>query len=245
MIETLNEIWKIMHVKAWVVLFLTGVFLHHIYRGYFKQLPAYFKTTLPWFPKIFLFKLTALAFFIVFAFFFDNALGTLAKNAAGLPATLAWEYGAEMGRSIWIFLFFGYMAAIRFPERRNFMFGAILSTALTGLSATVLKHLVLRARPEAGEGPLSFFNFDHWAADSRGYQSFPSGDVSIVAGACFFLMFSTRNPLLKIIFFVTPFATAFARMRLERHWFSDTWMASAIALGWAFFIYGYQRWRTR
>ncbi len=99
--------------------------------------------------------------------------------------------------------------------------GAVLGSALTGLVVHLSKFVFFRARPYTGLSPFSFFDFQGFLSDNRGFQSFPSGDVALVAGAASYFFYSSRHPLRRLIFLL-PVSTALARVYLDRHWVSDT-----------------------
>src|SRR5258708_35980559 len=60
------------------------------------------------------------------------------------------------------------------------------ASAISGIGATLMKHAFSRARPSQGNDPNQWFK-------GRGYQSFPSGEVTLQAS------------------FVTPFIVNYAR----------------------------------
>lgn len=242
MFDWFKPIWDFLHIKALIPVFLVIAFSIQIYSGYFRGLPGYFRSIKLNRRSIFIFLAVSGTVFFT-ALFLDPHAAALARNAAGKPAEIIWNYGGQMGRSIWIFLALAYLFLIRKPGVRGIVFGALLGTCLTGLFTTFLKWTVLRARPSMELGHRSFFNMDYFGTDHRGYQSFPSGDVAIVAGACFFLLVIFRKKNWSGIFLLTPLATAFARMHWERHWLSDTVMAMILAAFWALFIWGYERYR--
>lgn len=236
------QVWKFLHIKALIPIFLVTAFGVQIYSGYFRDFPGYFRSIKLNVPKVIIF--TALAGFVfAAALFLDPYAAKAARDAAGKPAEMIWNYGGEMGKSIWIFLALAYFLSVRNPGARNLVFGALLGTCLTGLSATILKWTVLRARPYTELGHGSFFNMAHFGTDNRNYQSFPSGDVAIVAGACFFLFPAFRKNIGAWVFLLTPLATAFARMHWERHWFSDTAAAMILGAFISYFVWGCEKYR--
>lgn len=242
MFEWFKPIWDFLHIKALIPIFLAAAFLIQIYSGYFRAFPGYFRSVKLNVPKI-LFFFALAGFIFLTALILDPHAAAAARNAAGKPAEIIWNYGGEMGKSIWIFLALAYLFSALKPVLRDTVFGALLGTCLTGLSATLLKWTVLRARPSAALGHLSFFNMDYFGSDDRNFQSFPSGDVSIAAGACFFLFLKFQKKPWAGIFLLTPLATTFARMHWERHWLSDGVTAMIIAAFWAFFIWGSEKYR--
>lgn len=153
----------------------------------------------------------------------DITLRALIPNLAGMKWVT--EFGSFIGDNFkyWFIVIGIHLAFVIFKKEdwaRKF-FGAVLSGAVTGLAVHLLKFVFLRARPYTGLTPFVFFDQAGYAADHRGFQSFPSGDVGLVAGAATYLFYSTRHPL-RWLFFLLPLSTALARVYLDRHWFSDT-----------------------
>ena len=152
--------------------------------------------------------------------------------------------GQKIGKNSWQALIVLYLAALIFRTRAGMqlVFGSVIANALTGLASTIFKFTILRARPDAGLGPFSFFNFSGMSEDKRMFQSFSSGDVAIVAGACGFLFFSIKNRFLRLILVLLPLVTAYSRVNLNRHWPSDTLLS--VGLG---FLIGNAvfRWRQQ
>jgi membrane-associated phospholipid phosphatase len=125
------------------------------------------------------------------------------------------------------------------------VFSALLSSFVTALIVTVFKFLSLRARPYAEFGPFSFFNFHGLTQDARAFQSFPSGDVGVVAGAAAYLFFTTKNRFSGVLIFLLPLCTAFARMSANKHWPSDTLFAIGLGLIAAKFVRDYKKFKLQ
>lgn len=243
MFEWFAPIWAFLHFKKLIPIFLILSILFQTVAGYFRYFKAYFFALKFNKRRAFLYIFISGLIFSA-SLLWDPYVNSWARNSSGKAAEFFWSYGAEMGRSIWIFLALFYLLVIWNNRFRAVAFGALLGTSLTGLCATALKWVVLRARPDVGLGHQAFFNWQHLGTDNRDFQSFPSGDVAIVAGACFFLMMIyKKRPVLSSFFFLTSLATAFARMHWDRHWFSDTVTSLLLAAGWAFFISGYEFFR--
>lgn len=240
--EVFQAVWSFLHIKALVPVFLVAAVLIQSFTGYFRFIPGYFRSLKFDARKFFLLAFMAFAAFWI-AFLLDTQAGASAEDAAGKFAEMIWNYGGQMGRSIWVFLAFAFILASWNKRLRGLVFGALLGTAFTGLSATILKWLVVRARPSTDLGHHSFFNWEHFGKDNRDFQSFPSGDVSIVAGACFFLALASGKKPWIVFFILTPAATAFARMHWERHWLSDSVTAMLLGIFWGSLIWGYEKFR--
>lgn len=94
---------------------------------------------------------------------------------------------------------------------------ALISGALSGIIADVIKVGTARGRPRVSER-LSWFNYDK-GLDSD-YWSFPSGHVALAAGAFLSLYLRVRGPV-KALFLIPPLLTALSRVMTFSHWPSD------------------------
>lgn len=162
------------------------------------------------------------------------------ENTPLFKAMLA--VGRFFGRNLWLFLAGIYSLAILGKNRsfQELIFGGLMSGGLAGLLGHLLKFIFLRSRPDNGWGSYSFFNFKDFVQDPGAVQSFPSGDVSIVAGAAGYLFFRfCRYPASWLILGV-PLFTALSRMTLNRHWPSDTLFAIGLGLFIGHFISCYK-----
>jgi membrane-associated phospholipid phosphatase len=106
------------------------------------------------------------------------------------------------------------------------------------MACNTLKMIFLRARPDTGVGPFVFFHWSALASDTRPYESFPSGDVAIVAGAAAVFFFKTRAPW-RWLWLILPLCTAYSRVLLNRHWPADTLASLGLGLWVAFCLSGY------
>ncbi len=135
------------------------------------------------------------------------------------------EFGSFIGDNFkfWM-IFVGIHLVLRWMKKEDWakkFFGAVLGGAFAGLTVHLLKFVFLRARPYVGLGPFTFFDYQGFLSDHRGFQSFPSGDVALVAGAASYLFYSTKSRFRWLIFLL-PLSTALARVYLDRHWVTDT-----------------------
>lgn len=236
MMSDLHAVWKILHTKYYVFVFIVIALLVQFLTGYFKGLVPAIRE-IRW-KKVFFCVLGAAAV-LPFLVLIDPYAAPLAKDAPGLISRMTWRYGSEWGKSIWIFLAFSYAAVIWNRKWRNVVFSAAFASMLSGLTAAAFKYTVLRARPDSGHGPWAFFNFREFLSDNSAFQSFPSGDVCLAAAACFFwgIFLRKKNAALSFVFFITPLMTAFSRMYPGRHWLSDVSASLAIGMAWAFFAF--------
>ena len=127
--------------------------------------------------------------------------------------------------------------ALRKKNWSRIWLGAIFSAAVTGLVCNVFKIFGLRSRPQAGHGPMSFFNVDGYLEHKGLFMSFSSGDVALVAGAAGFLFYFAKDIRVKLCIVAVPLLTAASRIYLNRHWPSDTLLSVALGLVIGHYLY--------
>lgn len=178
----------------------------------------------------------AIPILAVFALFFlvDAALLQTIQSVSHPLGTGLIDFGGSVGRNgnFWAMLIIAYLITKIFGSRSStqIVLGTILSSGLTGLVCNIIKVLFLRSRPAAGEGALSFFNYLGYAQNGGLFQSLPSGDVALVAGAAAFLFHFAKGTPIKLIIVSIPLLTCASRIYLNRHWPSDTVLAVGVAL---------------
>jgi membrane-associated phospholipid phosphatase len=99
------------------------------------------------------------------------------------------------------------------------------SCLYSGAIVGVLKYVVGRARPYAGLGKSSFFNF---SLSNDAYHSFPSGHVTEAMAMSTVLAFNSTPLWLKILCYVPVPFTFFARAYQGYHWVSDCVLGAGI-----------------
>ncbi len=67
------------------------------------------------------------------------------------------------------------------------------------------------------------------------HNSFPSGHATQAFAIFMCLVFASKNPYLKILFFLIAFLTAFSRVYLSQHWLIDITAGSIIGFSFSFF----------
>jgi membrane-associated phospholipid phosphatase len=231
-----------LHYKQVTAVLLIVVLLIEMSKGYFKEVSTYVKTFSPRpyvFPLFILIVATLLI--IVFA---DIPLIQWIRNQNSALAGWVAEFGSLLGRSSNCFTFLGlcYLAAYvtRMLHARQLIFGALLASFLTAVGVTIFKFTLLRARPDSELGVFSFFNWQGIIEDDRAFQSFPSGDVGIVAGAAAYFFYLVRNYALKFLLMLLPVCTAVARISLNRHWPSDAFFSIGLGLMIGKFVWDYK-----
>src|SRR3989338_7408843 len=147
--------------------------------------------------------------------------------------------GAHLGDKYLLIYFL--FTALKFGSGRKAVAHVVFSCLLAGLFSGVLKLLSTRARPLAELGPSSFLNFRQGVFGDDGmFQSFPSGDVTIVAAAVFYLMIKFPARIYLWFLLILPAFTALSRIQLEKHWPSDAMAAFFLAHAAAIFVAGHE-----
>ncbi|MBI4430582.1 MAG: phosphatase PAP2 family protein [Candidatus Omnitrophica bacterium] len=183
-----------------------------------------------------------LVFFLVSAvlFFADSYLLGFVHGMDKPVLDFVSGWGGQLGRrvNLWVFMIGLYFLGLALTKCSWFTvsFGMMISSSAAGVLCYFSKMLFLRARPNANEGPFSFFNFESLSNDGGTYHSFPSGDVVVVAGAAYYLFLRVKNKFLKLILLLLPLATALSRVNENKHWPSDTVLALGFGLISAFFV---------
>lgn len=232
--------------KVLAGILLALIIVIEIQRGFLKPFPAHCRHSSN--PFRFPMSLAAVAVISALGILpFDSwiiAKVQLIKNENVLQII---KFGAFWGRSqnTWVILAILYFGAwiIRHEVTRRIFWGALLSSALTGLITHILKFIFMRARPYNDLGPYHFFDVQGYMRDVRAFQSFPSGDVATAAGAAAFLFFAARKSG-GAAFFAITILVMLSRMILDKHWPSDTvfsfWMGLAVAA----FVWSYQQYEA-
>lgn len=232
--------------KHMTAVLLVAVMIFEIRKGFFRQFFAYLKAC-RWTALLPL--VTATAVLTVLTMFVDAQLLHFVLNAPRSIIDPIADFGGALGRgsNCWTFLGWAYLLAffIRWQKGRGVLFGCLVSSMLTALFTTLAKFVFLRARPYGELGAVSFFNIDGLIRDERVYQSFPSGDVAIVAGAAAYLFFNLKENILRWALLLLPLTTAVARMNANKHWPSDTLFSIGLGFIAALWVWNYQAFKSR
>ena len=219
---------------------LTVCFYLGIRSGYFSGLKGYLKK-ISTKPYLGLFLMICALFFL--ALFFDLRVLKTLQGINHPLGVLADQLGGYLSKNtvLWITLsslyFLSFIA--RHKLSSEILYGVLLATAFTGIVSQITKFIFVRARPYSDLGPFSFFNWDGMRKDM--YQSLPSGDVALVAGASFLAFYSVRNLYLKAFLLILPLAAAFFRVVENKHWPSDTLVSIGIGMMVGFLVWDYKK----
>ena len=230
--------------RRFVAVFLVWIFILEIRQGYFKQVIPYFKQ-FAWQKYLAAFLAAfALAFLMTQA---DPYLYPLVHDSPNPLLMKMNDMGRILGHNshFWMVLVLLYFAAYlsRRAALKAWVFGSVMSSALTGVMGQSLKFILLRARPFMDLGPFSFFNLKGWMGND-GFQSMPSGDVSILSGGFLYLAFSVNNLFLRFVLILFPLCSVVYRIKEAKHWPSDTLLSFSIGLIVVCLIKQYERFRS-
>ncbi len=168
----------------------------------------------------------AMSIMVIGIFFFDERLKDFIQGGKFLFSHEALRFGSCLGwpAYVWTILVIGYIVGMIAKKETisQYTSGALFSSALTALAAILLKLVFLRARPPANLGPFSFFNLEGLLKGKGMFQSLPSGDVAIIAGACAYVFYLLKDSFWRWLILLLPLCTAYARISLNKHWPSDT-----------------------
>ncbi len=229
--------------KAQMLFLLLLMTVVEIRRGYFKGFKAYLKTLRPQ-PYL---LILALSFAVVLCVNFGDQAVLRAVQTVPEPGffkDVFIDLGAYLGKfnGLWLILGVFYVLSLLIRQSRFqlVIFSALLSSALAGGLAHIFKHLFQRARPYTGNGPYHFFDVQGLLENTRQYQSFPSGDVAIVAGASAYFFFALKGRAWRYGILIFPFLTALSRVWNNKHWPSDTLFGIGVGFAAGYFVYQFR-----
>jgi len=102
----------------------------------------------------------------------------------------------------------------------------------------MLKTLIGRRRPDAGDSPYFFKPFQ-WTDDT--YQSFASGHAAVTFAVSTVLAKSVENVYWKVSWYGAAALVAGARVYHNRHWLTDVCMGALLGYGVGYFVSSYGR----
>ena len=222
--------WLPFNPRILAGILVTITILSGFKNGYFSAIPK----ARPFFNfKRYGAGLLVLAVFFCLIIPFDTRLLNFIQSDRPVWVEALSRIGVWLNRNVefWIVITGVYLTALAAGRRGLAVtfFSAFLASALTGLAGHVLKFVFLRARPYSFLGPFSFFNAGGFHENRHAFQSLPSGDVALIAGAAAFFFFAVRRLIFRLPFLILPVCAALQRITDDKHWPSDT--AASIGLG--------------
>jgi undecaprenyl-diphosphatase len=165
-----------------------------------------------------------------FGLFLGSLLLALAPEArAGFDHEIGFDQSGIWARSYQTDLEYGVIAvevagALWFGNDREIghtFWQTIDSSVISGLGADLLKYATSRPRPYQGNDPNAWFK-------GHGYESFPSGEVTLQASFVtpFIVNYARREPWIWALE-ALPLYDGIARLKSHAHWQSD------VIAGWA------------
>jgi len=228
-------------MKVAIVIFCIAIFYREISTGYFHD----YKSRLASLNKL-PYAVTLICSLIVaicLVPFDQQMLHALHTSNAELLRNIT-AIGAMLGTDtkFWTILLVLYAAGTALGSKKltKVIFGAILATVVSVVIVTILKLIVLRARPVVGIGAAEFFQFAEIFKGNRAFQSMPSGQVVLVSSAVAFIYYQLQNHWFRFFLAVLPVFSAVSRVSLNRHWPSDTIVSFGIAVVVAHVIFSCQ-----
>ena len=117
------------------------------------------------------------------------------------------------------------------------------SLATSAVVGQVLKVVIGRSRPNAGQGAYDFHPFTA-PEDSNGVstgKALPSGHAAAAFAMATSLADDIDSPVADVLLYAAATGTAWSRINDERHWLSDTALGAVIGITSAKVVSG--RWR--
>jgi membrane-associated phospholipid phosphatase len=163
------------------------------------------------------------------SFFIDKSIrNTVARNRNGTMDDIT-KIGESYGTAQYIILLSGaaYLTGKLIRNNEISKTGRMLleTLAYAGLLTTVLKVGFGRARPYMNKGAFDFFNF----SIKDDYLSLPSGHTTVAFAVSSVLAAEIKNTYASIALYGLAGLTMYQRIYADRHWFSDTFLGSAIS----------------
>lgn len=228
--------------KALMIVMITLISVLELRSGYFRGFLPYLKNVK--LAPYLLILLVSAAGVLCVTFADEALLRFLRELGPGILKDFLIPIGGFLGKfyGLWLILAGLYLLFYVLKQRdtAGCFFSAILSSALSGLLAHIIKHLFQRARPFTDNGPYHFFDLQGLLESSREFQSFPSGDVAVVAGAIGYLFLRLKGSPLRYFLLVLPILTGFSRVANNKHWPSDALLAIGIGFAAGYFMYQFR-----
>lgn len=233
--------------KALMIFMIILMAVLELRAGYFRNFIPYLKTLKPA-PYVLILLLSGAC--VLCVTFADEAiLRYLRELGPGLLKDVLIPVGGYLGKFYGLWLILAGLCLLFFIFKKRDIaacfFSATLASALSGLLAHIIKHLFQRARPFTDNGPYHFFDLPGLLTSAREFQSFPSGDVAVVAGAIGYLFLILKGNPLRYLLLVLPVLTGFSRVANNKHWPSDALLAIGIGFAAGYFMHQFRLYAKR
>lgn len=235
----------IFEIAKFFKILLLVIFILEIKNGFFKG----FFTTLKKVLNDYKWVISIYFIFVIFVMFFIDAPVVRFWQTKAFQNKIFYYFGLignilGDGDYLFSFLVVVILAAKLYNKeaiRKRFSL-ALTSALVVGIVNTMIKLLLTRNRPEIyTPNPFKYASYSLNMASNlkllKGDHSMPSGHTAVAVAAFFTLALLTKNKPLKILFFILPFITAFARTYFSKHWVSDVSVSILLAGVFSIVIY--------
>lgn len=220
----------------YILMFFLVVFMAK--NGYFK---GFWKITFEEFKKRKVKILITLVIVVLLILFVDKPVALFfkniqAKNNEMIPKFVQFGYFLGDSKYVFSFLIFGAMVYKLFDNEKmtNIFYTSLISSGIMGVVVLIAKTLILRQRPYFEFNPFLIFSYGRAIAEGKVigdvYNSMPSGHTITITGAMIVFALCAKNKYLRVLFFLIPLITAFARVYVQKHWVSDVFVAYLIGI---------------
>ncbi|WP_411895544.1 phosphatase PAP2 family protein [Winogradskyella sp. A2] len=195
----------------------------------FKSVTHAFTRPLSWEKKDFT-KFIVLVGSTAALTYIDEPIRDFAQNQKdGFPGVVrdfGWYFGSPQNYFIANAGLYSFGLFTKNENIRRVSVLIISSSLTTGLIQTFTKNAVGRARPETGEGHLTFKPF----ANDSGYRSFPSGHTILSVTMAHSIAKQFENPWVKAGIYTIGAIPPISRLIDDAHWFTDIAFSTVLSI---------------
>ena len=226
-------------------LLLLVIFIMEIKNGFFKGIWTTFKKVVVDYKWV----IMVYSVFVVLIMFFIDASVVRFWQTKAFQNKIFYYFGLVgnlLGDGDYLFSFLItviVIAKLYNRDRIRKIFSLALTSAVTvGIINTAIKLITTRKRPDIYDpNPFRYESYSFNIAENfkllKGDHSMPSGHVAVSVAAFFTLGCLTKNKVLKVVCFILPLITAFARTYFSKHWVSDAAVSILLAGVFSIVIY--------